>query len=291
MTKKSTFTLLVLLIVSAFVFVSCNEEKAVPGPAPTPKEAVVNELGEESANLVYNGDFNNGDDSDIENDGSTSEVQAGVGIDGSAALYVYQDSAKDGGEDVGWGEVMFEATKLYGRGKSYYVEASFKKVGYEGLLETPNFTAHIDFTVVSGAGYDKYGKTYNIPGQYDFDWLSDDDASLIFERKTSGGDTGVDISDGEWHTVSAILDAETIDKMIETQTSDHGTGETQETLFYMAFTFFVGNYEDMVGKVRAGQDGYQYYLDNVKIIDLNDELERTGKTWVDPTAVDPDDEE
>ena len=275
MTKKITFTLLVMLVVSAFVFVSCQQEQVVPGPAPVPKEPVVNELGEVSANLVFGGDFENGDDHDVADDGSEIAVTPGAGIDDSAALYVFQNS---GG---GWGEVLIDITKFYGRGKSYYVEASFKNLGGEDT-PTSDITAHIDFTLVSGAGYDKYKKTYDIPGQYDYGWLSDDDAAAIFEIPTSGS-AGVDISDGEWHKLSAILDAETIDTMISTQTQDHGTGSSAETLYYMAAVFFVGSY--------PSQDGYKYYLDNIVIKDLNAELDRTGKTWEDPTAAEEEEEE
>ena len=275
MTKKITFTLLVMLIVSAFVFVSCQQEQNVPGPAPTPREPVVNELGEESANLVYNGDFNNGTDTDVTEDGSEIEIQATTGIEGSGALYVFQNSGE------GYGEVMVDITKYYGRGKSYYVEASFKNVGGEGTPAT-DIMAKISFSVVSGAGYDKYQKTYDVPGQYDYSWIDDAQALEIFEKKT-GGAGGVDISDGEWHTISGVLDAETIDTMITTQTQDHGTGATEPTLYYMSVAIFVGTWPT--------QDGYKYLLDNVKIIDLNAELERTGKTWVDPTAAEEDDEE
>ena len=275
MTKKITFTLLVMLVVSAFVFVSCNQEQNVPGPAPTPREPVVNELGEESANLVYNGDFNNGTDTDVVEDGSEIAIQADTGIGGSGALYVFQNSGE------GYGEVMVDITKYYGRGKSYYVEASFKNVGGEGTPET-DIMAKLSFSVVSGAGYDKYKKTYDVPGQYDYGWIDDALAAEIFEKTTSGAG-GVDISDGEWHTISAVLDAETIETMITTQTETHGTGATEPTLYYMAVSIFVGTWPT--------QDGYKYLLDNVKIIDLNAELDRTGRTWVDPTAAEEDDEE
>ena len=275
MTKKITFTLLVMLIVSAFVFVSCNQEQNVPGPAPTPREPVVNELGEESANLVYNGDFNNGTDTDVVEDGSEIAIQADTGIGGSGALYVFQNSGE------GYGEVMVDITKYYGRGKSYYVEASFKNVGGEGTPET-DIMAKLSFSVVSGAGYDKYKKTYDVPGQYDYGWIDDALAAEIFEKTTSGAG-GVDISDGEWHTISAVLDAETIETMITTQTEAHGTGATEPTLYYMAVSIFVGTWPT--------QDGYKYLLDNVKIIDLNDELDRTGRTWEDPTAAEEEEEE
>ena len=273
MTKKITFALFVMLIVSAFVFVSCNQEAGgVPGPAPTPREPVVNELGEESANLVYNGDFNNGDDSDVIEDGSDIEIQADTGIDGSGAMFVFQNSGE------GYGEVMVDITKYYGRGKSYYVEASFKNVGGEGTPATDRM-AKISFSVVSGAGYNKYKKTYDVPGQYDYTWIDDAQALSIFE-KTTGGAAGVDISDGQWHTISGILDAETIDTMITSQTSEHGTGAEEPTLYYMSVSIFVGSWPT--------QDGYKYLLDNVKIIDLNVELDRTGRTWEDPNATDDD---
>lgn len=266
-----------VLLCTALVFVSCSQEAGggnKPGPAPVPKEEVVNELGDVSENLVFGGDFESGDDHDIADDGSEIEVREGVGVKDSAALYVFQNS---GG---GWGEVLIDITKFYGRGKSYYVEASFKNLGGEGT-PTSDISAHIDFTVVSGAGYEKYKATYDIPGQYDYDWLSDDDALDIFEITTSGS-AGVDISDGEWHTLSGILDAATIDKMIETQTADHGTGSTPESLYYMAAVFFLGTY--------PGQDGYKYYIDNVVIKDLNTELDRTGRTWEDPTAAEEEEE-
>ena len=276
MAKKITFTMLVLLIASAFVFVSCNQEAGgVPGPAPTPREAVVNELGTESANLVYNGDFNNGTDSDVVEDGSEIEIQPGVGIGDSGALYVFQNSGE------GYGEVMVDITKYYGRGKSYYVEASFKNVGGEGTPET-DIMAKLSFSVVSGAGYNKYGRTYDVPGQYDYDWMDDALALETFE-KTTGGAAGVDISDGEWHTISAILDAETIETMLVTQTQDHGTGAEEPTIHTMNIALFVGTWPT--------QDGYKYLLDNVKITDLNSELDVEGRTWVDPSAAEEEEEE
>ena len=282
MAKKITFTLFVLLIVSAFVFVSCNGEAGgVPGPAPIPREPVENELGEESANLVYNGDFNSGTESDVVDDGSEIEIQAGIGIEGSGGLYVFQNSFDDEGNPGGWGETLVDITKYYARGKSYYVEASFKNIGGEGTPDT-NILGTISFSVVSGAGYNKYHKTYDVPGQYDYGWLDDALALSVFEKTTSGAN-GVDLSDGNWHTISGILDAETIEQMLVTQTENHGKGGEEPTLFYMAISIFVGKY--------PYQDGYKYVLDNVKIIDLNAELPREGKTWVDPDAAEEEEEE
>ena len=277
MAKKIALLMVALLLCSTVVFVSCSQNAGGGGiTPPTPKEKVVNDgEGDHSQNLVYGGDFGFGDDHDIKDDGSDISIAAGEGIDGSDALFVFQNSGE------GYGEVLFDATKYYGRGKSYYVEASFRNAGLEGTPDT-DLKAKISFTVVSGAAYNKFKKTYDIDGQYDYSWLSESDALEIFETTTKGGSAGLDIDSTSWTKVSAILDAETIDAMITSQTETYGPGE-EPTLHTMEFTFFVGTWPN--------QDGYKYYLDNVKVIDLNDELDRTGRTWKDPTAVEPDEDE
>jgi len=273
MAKKVLMFFLSVMLIASLTLISCSQDQKKPGPAPQPLEPVENEDGIHSDNLAEGCDFEHGDDYIIKGDGSEIAVVEGAGIGGSHALYVFQNSGE------GWGETLIDATKLYGRGKSYYIEATFRNLGGEGT-PTTDITGKIDFTVVSGAGWDKYKKTYDIPGQYEFDWLSDDQAFSVFEITPAG--QSADLSDGDWHTVSGVLDAETIDTMIRTQTEDHGTGDTEESLYYMAFVFYVGSY--------PSQDGYKYYIDNIKIIDLNTEIETTGRTWVDPSE-DPDDAE
>lgn len=274
MAKKITFTMLVLLIVSAFVFVSCEQEAGggkVPGPAPAPVEKVENVAGEVSANLVFNGDFENGDDSDIKDDGSTSQVVADLGIDGSHALLVEQSET--------YGEVMMNITEYYGRGKSFYVEGWFKNVGGEGT-RTDDLTAYLSFNIVTGGGYTTIGQTYDIPGQYDGSWLSDDEAEEIFGIETNCG--GEDISDGEWHKVCAILDAEQIEAVMQSEDDQcHWTGDT--TMYLLAAVWYVGTYPQ--------QDGYKYLLDNVVIKDLNKELKRQGATYEAPEEPDEEGEE
>lgn len=269
MAKKISLLMIVMLLVSALVFVSCSQNAG--GSIKPPREAVENDgEGTHSENLVPSCDFE-GSSHKVKKDGSEIEVVEGAGIGGSNALYVFQNSGE------GYGEVLIDATEFYGRGKSYYVEASFKNIGGPDTPQS-DVTAKIDFTVVSGAGYNKYKKTYDIPGQYDYDLLSDDKALEIFDIETYGA-SGVPIDDEtpEWHTLSAILDAETIDTMITKQTEDYGaTAGEEPTLYLMSFVFLVGTH--------PSQDGYKYYLDNIKIIDLNSELERTGRTWEDPSA-------
>ena len=272
MAKKITFVMLVLLIVSAFVFVSCSQEAGgggVPGPAPTPKEKVVNTAGEVSGNIIYNGDFESGSDSDLTGDGSSIEVTE---IEEGHALIVNQQET--------YGEVMMDITKYYGTGKSFYVEGWFKNAG---STNTNDLTAKLSFNIVTGGGYTTIGQTYDIPGQYDGSWLSDDEAEEIFGIETNC--IGEDISDGEWHKVSAILDAEQIEAvMLSEDDQCHWTGD--KTMYLLAVVWYVGTYPD--------QGGYTYYLDNVVIKDLNRELPTQGRTYEapeEPEEEEPEEEE
>lgn len=270
MAKKITFAMLVLLIVSAFVFVSCKQEAGgVPGPAPTPKEKVVNTAGEVSGNIIYNGDFESGSDSDLTGDGSSIEVTE---IEDGHALIVNQQET--------YGEVMMDITKYYGTGKSFYVEGWFKNAG---STNTNDLTAKLSFNIVTGGGYTTIGQTYDIPGQYDGSWLSDDEAEEIFGIETNC--IGEDISDGEWHKVSAILDAEQIEAvMLSEDDQCHWTGD--KTMYLLAVVWYVGTYPD--------QGGYTYYLDNVVIKDLNRELPTQGRTYEapeEPEEEEPEEEE
>lgn len=278
MAKKITFTLLVgLLIASALVFVSCKQDPgSQPGPAPSPDPEltpVVNKLGEVGGNLVYGGDLE-GEDTDLQGDGATVEIMEQVGVDGSRALYVEQTE--------NYGEVLMDLTDYYGRGKSYYVEASFKNAGVEGA-RTDDLNAKIDFSVVAGQGYASTGRDYDVPGQYEGGWMDDDSAAEIFGFETEGAQ-GTDLSDGEWVTISAVLDAEQIEELLVNQTKLCGGGDV--TLYKLAVVFYVGTYSD-----GDGQTGYKYYLDNVVIKDLNKEIKKTGRTYKAPDTGEEEEEE
>ena len=278
MAKKITFTLLVgLLIASALVFVSCKQDPgSQPGPAPSPDPEltpVVNKLGEVGGNLVYGGDLE-GEDTDLQGDGATVLRTEGVGVDGSYALYVEQTE--------NYGEVLMDLTDYYGRGKSYYVEASFKNAGVEGA-RTDDLNAKIDFSVVAGQGYASTGRDYDVPGQYEGGWMDDDSAAEIFGFETEGAQ-GTDLSDGEWVTISAVLDAEQIEELLVNQTKLCGGGDV--TLYKLAVVFYVGTYSD-----GDGQTGYKYYLDNVVIKDLNKEIKKTGRTYKAPDTGEEEEEE
>lgn len=229
-------------------------EKPVPIPVPIP--AVQNEAGIFSDNLFYNGNFDDDDETGVLEDGSIIEIVADQGIEGSNALLVEQQ--------MNYGEVYIDFTEYYGRGKSYYIEASFRNLGGEGT-RTYDITANIDFIVVAGAGYEYQGDIWNVPGQWEGSWMSDYDALDVFGIETNV--FGEDISDGEWHTVSGILDAETIDSLLDTETYLCGSDET--TMYFLGAAFHVGIWK---------QDGYRYLLDNIVIKDLNSELETQGRT-------------
>lgn len=253
MAKKITFVMLVLLIVSAFVFVSCDQEAAGGGGGGG---GAVKE--EPKDNLIYNGFFEKGDDTDLVGDGASVLVEQGIGMGNTAGLSVTQNES--------YGEVMVDITDYYGAGKSYYVEASFKNTG----TKDDDLTAHLAFNIVTGGAYDVVGQTYDIPGQYDGGWLEDADAEALGYSTNAEGE---DLEDGAWHTVAAILTGDEIAAVMAAEDEANGvTGET--TMYELVIVFFVGSYPD--------QDGYEYILDNVYIKDLNPELPRQGKTYIAP---------
>lgn len=292
MTKKITFMLLVVLILSAFVFVSCEQEAGGAsgggGGKPTPpktKDPVVNVHGTEAVLVLDNFESELYKTSGG-GEGASTEIAEGAGRTGDA-LFVQQQET--------YGQVAIDITKYYARGKSYYVEAWFKN---NGSTNTEDLTAYIDFSLITGAGINysgptpygtthKPGETWDIPGQYDGSWMADDAAWEIFEIETNV--TGESIDDTEWHKVSGILDAEGIEAMIKSQDEQcHATEES--TLYEFKIIFLVGTYaSEESGK--PGQSGYNYYLDDIKIVDLNSELDAEGKTYEEPEVEDTGDSE
>lgn len=255
MVKKATLIMIIcMLIASACVFVSCNQEQAAP-PAPQKKdrEEVENTVGTPGENLVE-------ELGDLKEDGSTLAIAAGAGYSGGDAIIVTQTAD--------YGEVVFDLTPNYGSGKSYYIEAWFKN---NGSTRTDDLKAYLSFNIVTGSGYDAVGETYDIPGQYDGDWMDNDEALDFFELETNNG--GADISDGQWHKVAAVLDAENIEAlMLHEDESNNGDGDP--TMYLLSIIFFVGSYPN--------QDGYIYYLSDVVVKDLNTEIDIEGKTYESP---------
>ena len=295
MTKKITLSLLVLLIVSAFVFVSCDQEAAgtggggKPGPAPTKKEPVVNELGTQQKTIIEDV-FDDEAPYKIVGDGATLTYAPGKGCDAEGHDSAESDAILVESNYI-YGQVALDMTKYYARGKSYYIEAWFKFAGDVEGARTDNACAKLDFSLITGAGYnyegpDEQGKQHpkhqkwDIPGQYSGDMLSNEKADEIFDIETNLSTQGEDLIDGEWHKVCGILDAEAIETVITTMDElCHATGES--TLYEFNIIFLVGTYQEADPETtpNVGQNNYKYYMDNIKIIDLNDDLDREGQTY------------
>lgn len=272
MAKKTTLLLIVsVLLIAMFAFVACKKDPIVP---PTPQEPVVNKAGDVSENLIYNGDLELEDVTDLQGDGASIEILDGVGYEESRGLKVIQTE--------NYGEVLVDITDYYGRGKSYYIEAKFSNANDpEG--RTDDLNAKIDFSVVSGVGYATTGQDYDIPGQYDGSWLDEGTALDVFDIEVLGQSTPLEV-EGGWETISGILDAEQIEALLVNQTQLCGGGDV--SLYKLMVVFYLGTYSE-----GTGQSGYRYYLDDVVVKDLNSELKRTGRTWQPDIPDDPEEEE
>ena len=259
MTKKITLVMLVLLIVSAFVFVSCEQEELGARTGKSTEEP--------KDNLLYNGYFDKSlSDTDVTGEGADTDIMKGVGIGGTNGMLVHQNEI--------YGQIEMDLTEKYGPGKSYYVEASFKldPSGCDYDEEFEELTAYLSFSIVTGAAYEEYGQDYDLPGQYDGHFLSDADALELFNIKTNS--EGEDISDGGWHTVSAVLSADTIAEVMANEDAGLLPENGESTMYKFHIVLLVGDYPH--------QDGYSYYLDNVYIKDLNPDKDQTGATYEEP---------
>ena len=285
MAKKTTLLLIVsVLLIAMSAFVACKQNPIDP-PKPDPSTPVANVAGEVSGNKVYNGEFDTGSESDLViEEGSTMKYAEGAGVAGGA-MEIFQGN--------NYGQCYVEATDLYGRGKSYYVSASFKINPDTNLREKP-MNAHISYTVVSGAVMDAIS-TYKWDGYYDCDdiyggeFLTDDDAYEIFGLETNDPETGVEINEEKYETVAGVIPATEIDRLLATTTQTYASGGSEQTIQYLLVCFFVGEYQDE--KVGPGQKDYGYYIDNVVIKDLNKELPAQGWTYKKESPEEPEEGE
>lgn len=269
MARKIALLMVALLLCSAVVFVSCSQDGGKPS-APSTSGPVTNKKGTVGNNLVSNGNFDGAGATTVVEEGSEVEIVEG-GKTGKA-LSVYQNT--------NYGCAKVELTKFYGRGKSYYISASFKDNGTPETLETS--TPKMSFTVVSNKIVETFGDEYydsNDPDaqiMYDGELLGDEEAGLIFDIETDH-DEPDDVTGNGWVTVSAIIPATEIERVLD-----------GSTMYEFYVTFYLGEYPD--------QNGYKFLLDDVVIKDLNTELPRTGKyvpdsgDYVIPEEVEPEEE-
>ena len=229
---------LLFLTIIALLLVSCSTEPSIE---------VENKAGTVSENILLNSDFENGNKTDVHANGCSTGIISGAGIGGSKALMVIPED--------NWGEVEINISNHYGRGKSYYVEASLKN--YESTGE--NLVIGISYQVVSGAVASKYGDDYNTcsdikGGQL----LSTADGKAIFNHDTNPSA----VLGSAYVTVSAIIPATEIDRILAETTEKYGSGDP--TLSRLYVNIFVGG--------ETERNNYSYYVDNVVIKDLNSEL-------------------
>ena len=287
MTKKIALLMVVMLLASALVFVACSQNAGGGGGTkpPAQKLEVKDKKGTVSENLVRNGNFDDAESeyTDVEHassdQGVDASIVADVGIGGSKALKV--ESIKN------WGEIDIDMTRVYGRGKSYYIEASFKDDGTPADKKD-SAIPHFSFTVVSNYILEKYGKEYYDVTKWDEgddiyegnEPMDDDIAAVTFGIETNQdavplADASLSSTDG-WQTLSAIIPATVIDKFI---------GDS--TLYKFTLSFYVGQYSD---EPTGGQYGYKYLVDNVVVKDLNTEIDATG-AYIDDSEYVPKEEE
>ena len=282
MAKKITFTLLVLLIVSAFVFVSCNAEAGEGGggvkPAPAAQGEVKNKAGKAgTTNLVTGGtgdDVATKDDSMVAGDDVSVDLLEGIGVDGTKGYKISQNGK--------WGQIIFDMTRFYGRGKSYLIKATVKLVAEE----TTNTDTHFGFSfdVVSGAVMEavdthplwdpEWEDYYDCDDVYGYDLLTDTEAEEIFDLATTPVQAANAMSSTQFLTFSAIIPAEEIEACLKATTEKYGSATDTPTLALMHMGILVGS-----GDNGGTQAGYTYILDNLEVFDLNTELPRTGATY------------
>lgn len=280
MAKKITLLMIVMLLVSALVFVSCSQgtvEKKDPYTPPV-LEAIENKLGTVGDdNLVFNGDFETGTVSFVTGDGASATIVAAG--EGNNALSV-KTAEK-------YGCIYVDITDYYGRGKSYYIEAKAKN---DGTDVAKDLTAQFSFTICSGAVEAEATKQKkaghnesNGPGYYyNYDEIygapAFDDTEGIFLPIEGDGEPA-NLKDGNWHTLAAILAAEEIDSFLAEQTAKYKA--TEQTMSRLYVCFYVG--------VDGKLDNYSYLVDDFVIKDLNSELPIEGKTYVPEDEPEPDD--
>lgn len=283
MAKKITLLMIVMLLVSALVFVSCSQNAGPSGSEDEDdREPVENYVGTISDNLY--------ETSETPLLYETNDAGSLLGPDADGVLSV------DTG-DVEYGQVHLNLTKYYARGKSYYIQASFKNVptlnteeNYDKYSNKLDKTAHIDVTVVSGAVMDarkthpKWEDYYDCPEIYDGGLLEKGDDALDAFKDFLDDTTyapiienGLDINDTEFVTVGAILDAETIEALLKNTTQKYPNGAEYPTMALLMVNLYVGDGKD--------NSYYKYQIKDIIIYDLNDDIDPDEDAfWVNAEA-------
>jgi len=220
-------------------------------------------------------------------DGATIEDVENAGIKGSNCIRVTQSES--------YGQILIHAEDAYSRGKTYYFEAWFRDDATPVEVNQGETVANLSITC-----YDKdivdlaaaYGKEY-----YDYDSSFEGyveaqptpyDASA--EKDITGFEEALDpilardedgdleglllsevISNTEWTRLNGIVYSKDIDSIVNAE------GRGQEDLVGFFLNFFCGTYPD--------QAGYIYFVDNIRVLDLNPEIPEGNGKHIDPPSL------
>lgn len=276
MAKKIALLMVALLLCSAVVFVSCNQE-AGGGVKPAPLGEVKNKAGNAgTTNLVTGGsgdDIPTKDDSMVAGDDVSVELLEGIGVDGTKGYKISQNGK--------WGQIIFDMTRFYGRGKSYLIKATVK---LDPATTNTNTTFGFTFDAISGAVMDavkthtdwnpEWDDYYDCDDVYGYELLTDTEAEEIFDLVTTPVQKANNLSLTEFRTFSAVIPAEEIEECLRATTTKYGSETDIPTLALMHMGIVVGT-----GDGEETQAGYTYILDNLEVYDLNTEIIRTGATY------------
>ena len=287
MAKKIALLMIVVLIVSACLFVSCGQTPGGGGNKPNPSGVDIEvrdpleentydgtvivltdpDLESDYYDPLYNMNFDSStDSSDARADGSNTSIVEGAGVGNTNALRVETPT-------YNYGCIYVDLTPYYAEGKSFYVEASLKD---NGSTNTTDLKAYFSYTVCSGAVKDAFDEEYDCDDIYGAPFMDEDEATLLLgddaaKYPTRGTLVPIALKADEYITVSGIIPAVEIDEMIVNQTKLYAqTEEDEPSLEYLYVCFQVGDYPN--------QKDRDFYIDNIVIVDLNGEIEPTGKT-------------
>lgn len=224
-------------------------------------------------------------------DGATVSYVVGEGIKKSNCLRV------DSGES--YGQIYIDAKDAYSRGKSYYFEAWFRDAGTPVEINDGATIAHLSMTAwdqdivdiakaKGGSYYDwdtGWGEAEKQPGPYDASVGTDitgfEKALEPILPKDEDGELAGLVTDDEistkyWTRLNAVIHSADIDGIVNAE------GRGQDDLVGFLLGFYCGTY--------PAQNGYIFYVDNIRFLDLNPEVEIGLGTYIAPATVEYGDE-
>ena len=222
-------------------------------------------------------------------DGATLDYAEGEGILGSNCIRVSQNES--------YGQLMIKAQAAYSKGKTYYFEAWFRD-DTEYKINGGFSTASISITVydqdivniakANGAEYYDYDS-----GQSWYDKDQPDPYSISATDEISREAEEMDFTEALRPILAESADEEPselllsevisydswtrLNGMVYSTDIDHIVGaKTPEDLVGFFLNFYCGSYPN--------QQGYEFYVDNIRFLDLNPEIESgLGKHYDPPT--------